>query len=70
MSECLPYERFKWLKNINEFDVMSIKEKSPIVYFLEVDLEYSDKLHWLQKNLLFQVIRCQNVVKKLLINMR
>ena len=45
MSECLPYGRFKWLKNINEFDVMSIKEKSPIVYFLEVDLEYSDKLH-------------------------
>ena len=22
MSEYLPYERFKWLKNVDEFDVM------------------------------------------------
>ena len=27
MSEYLPYERFKWLKNIDEFNVMSIHEK-------------------------------------------
>ena len=27
MSEYLPYERFQWLKNIDEFDVMSIKRK-------------------------------------------
>ena len=26
MSEYLPYEGFKWLKNIDEFDVMSINE--------------------------------------------
>ena len=45
MSEYLPYGGFKWLKNVDEFDVMSINEKSPIGYFLEVDLEYSDKLH-------------------------
>ena len=45
MSEYLPYEGFKWLKNVDEFDVMSISEKSPIGYFLEVDLEYSDELH-------------------------
>ena len=25
MSEYIPYERFKWLKNVDEFDVMSIK---------------------------------------------
>ena len=25
---------FKWLKNVDEFDVMSINEKSPIGYFL------------------------------------
>ena len=29
---------------------MSIKEKSPIGYFLEVDLEYSDKLHELHND--------------------
>ena len=27
MSEYLPYEGFKWLKNVDEFDVMSISEK-------------------------------------------
>ena len=45
MSEYLPYGEFKWLKNIDEFDVMSISEKSPIGYFLEVDLKYSDELN-------------------------
>ena len=48
MSEYLPYEAFKWLKNVDEFNVMSITEcnfigKSPIGYFLEVNLKYSDK---------------------------
>ena len=39
MSEYLRYERLKWLKNIDEFDVMSTNEKSPIGYLLEVDLK-------------------------------
>ena len=50
MSEYLPYKEFNWLKNIDEFDVMSISEKSPIGYFLEVDLEYPDKLHVLHND--------------------
>ena len=50
MSEYLLYEGFKWLKNVDKFDVMSINEKSPIGYFLEVDLEYSDKLHELHND--------------------
>ena len=41
----LPYERFEWLKNVDEFDMMSISEESPIGFFLEVDLKYPDKLH-------------------------
>ena len=45
MGEYLLYEGFKWLKNVDEFDVMSINEKSPVGYFLEVDLEHFDKLH-------------------------
>ena len=45
MSEYLPYGGFKWLKNIDEFDVMSVNEEGPIEYFLEFDLEFSDKLH-------------------------
>ena len=38
MSVCLPYERFKWLKNVDNLDVNSISEKNPIGYVLEVDL--------------------------------
>ena len=44
MSEYLPYKEFNWLKNIDEFDVMSISEKSPIGYLLQVDLKYPDEL--------------------------
>ena len=47
MSEYLPYEEFKWLKNVDEFDVMSISEKSLTGYLLEVDLGYSDELHYI-----------------------
>ena len=50
MSEYLPYEGFKWLKNVDEFDVTSISEKRPVGYFLEVDLEYPDELHKLQND--------------------
>ena len=50
LSGYLPYGRFKWLKNVDGFDVNSISEKSPIGYFLEVDLEYSDELHELHND--------------------
>ena len=42
MSEYLPYERFKWLKNFDKFDIMPISEKNPRGYFLEVDFEYPE----------------------------
>ena len=50
MSEYLPYDEFKWLKNIDELDVMSISGKSEIGYFLEVYLEYPDILHELHND--------------------
>ena len=50
MSRCFPYGWFKWLNNVDEVDVMSIIEKSPIAYFLQVDLEYPDKLHELHNH--------------------
>ena len=50
VSEYLPFGGFKWLKNVDGFDVNSISEKSPIGYFLEVDLEYSDELHELHND--------------------
>ena len=39
MSGYLPCGGFKWLKNVDGFDVNSVSEKSPIGYFLEVDLD-------------------------------
>ena len=50
MSSYLSYGGFKWLKNVDGFDVNSISEKSPIGYFLEVDLEYLDELHELHND--------------------
>ena len=50
MSEYLPYGGFKWLKNVDRFDVNSISEKSDTAYFLEVDLEYPDELHELHND--------------------
>ena len=50
MSEYLPYGKFKWLKNVDEFDVNWISEKSSIGSFPEVDLEYPNKLHELHND--------------------
>ena len=62
MSDYLPYGGFKWLKNIDEFDEMSISEKIPRGYFLDiylyiyilyifsVDLKYPDELHELHND--------------------
>ena len=45
LSEYLLYGWFKWLKTVDEVDVMSISEKSSIGYIYELDLEYPDELH-------------------------
>ena len=50
MSGYLPYGRFKCLENVDNFDVNSISEESPIGYILEVDLEYPDELHVLHND--------------------
>ena len=50
MSGYLPYGGFKWLKNVNHFDVNSISENSSIGFILEIDLEYSGKLHKLHND--------------------
>ena len=46
MSQYLLYGTFKLLKNVDEYDVNSISEKSPIGYILEADIsvEYLDEL--------------------------
>ena len=50
ISEYLPYGGFKWLKNVDGFDVMSISEESSIGYFIEGDLEYLHELHELHND--------------------
>ena len=50
MSGYLPYGGFKWLKNVDGFDVNLINEKRGIGCFLEVDVEYPDELHVLHND--------------------
>ena len=50
MSRYLPCDGFKWLKNVNKFDVNSISENSSIGYIFEVDFEYPDELHYLHND--------------------
>ena len=45
MSGCLPYDRFKWLKNVDNFDLNLVSEK-----ILKVDLEYPKELHVLHND--------------------
>ena len=45
---------FKWVEDLHEFDKGFIKncnEKSKEEYFLEVDIQYPEKLHNVQKDL-------------------
>ena len=76
VSEYLPYKKFEWLENIDEFNVMTINEKSVQDIFLKLILNilmnymnYTMIIHLLQKSLLLLMICFQNIVKKLLINM-
>ena len=50
MSEYLPYEGFKRLKNFDEFDVMSIGKESKIGFILKVYPEYPEKLQALHND--------------------
>ena len=43
MSEYLSYEGLEWLKNVDEFDVMSVSEKRLTGHYLEGDLKYPDE---------------------------
>ena len=68
MSEYLPYEGFKWLKNVDEFYVMSVNKKGPIGYLFEVDLKYHDGLHELDNDYPLapeKLAVCKNYCKKI-----
>ena len=46
----LPYGGFKWLKDVDNFDVNSISENSSVGYILKVDLEHPDELYALHND--------------------
>ena len=50
MSEYLPYVKFRWVKNVDGFEVISVDEKSDAGYLLEVNLDYPDELHELHND--------------------
>ena len=58
ISQYLPYGEFKWLKNVDEFDINLINKKSKLGYFFEVDLEYPDELHELHDDYLLVSEKC------------
>jgi len=45
MSKYLPNGDFKWVDNLDNFDVMNISDKSPKGYIVEDDLYYPKELH-------------------------
>ena len=48
MSEKLPVNNFKWTENTFQFNedfIKSYNEESDKGYFLEVDVQYREKLH-------------------------
>ena len=56
MSQKLPVNNFEWIKDTSKFNEDFIKnynEESDEGYFLEVDIQYLEKLHELQNDLLF-----------------
>lgn len=53
MSQYLPYEGFKWVYDVQNFNVNSIPDDSNEGYILEVDLVYPSELQDLQSDLPF-----------------
>ncbi|XP_076301197.1 uncharacterized protein LOC143219181 [Lasioglossum baleicum] len=45
MSQPLPYRDFRWVEDIENFNVESVPIDSPVGYILEVDLEYPSEIH-------------------------
>ena len=50
MTGYLPYGGFKWFRNVDNFGVNSISKKIPVVFILEVDLDYFEELHALHND--------------------
>ena len=73
MSQKLRVNNFEWIENTVQFDeglIKSCNEESDEGYFLEVDLQYPEKLHKLHNDLPFLLERTKiEIVKKLKANL-
>ena len=72
MSQKLPVNGFKWVKNLSKFNEIFIRnyyENSDKGYFLEVDIDYPKQLFNLHKDLPFLPEREKvNKIEKLICN--
>ena len=60
MSQKLPVNGFKWVEDISEFNedfVKSFNDESDEGHFLEVDIQYPEKIHNLHNDLPFLLVR-------------
>ena len=65
MSQKLPVNDFKWVEDISEVDgsfINSYNEESYEGYFLEVDVQYLEKLHDLHNDLPFLAERMKSLL--------
>ena len=73
MLQKLPVNNFEWIKGTPQFNEVFIKnhnEETDEGYFLEVDLQYLEKLHELHNDLPFLPERMKiEKVKKLVANL-
>ena len=73
MSETLPVNRFEWIEDTSQFNEDFMKNYNEEIdegYFLEVDVQYSEKLHEIHSDLPFLAERIKfEKVEKLVTNL-
>ena len=60
VSQKLPVNDFKWVEDISEFNedfVKTFNDESDEGHFLEVDVQYPEKIHNLHNDLPFLLVR-------------
>ncbi|XP_076666354.1 uncharacterized protein LOC143367959 [Andrena cerasifolii] len=64
MCQPLPYAKFQWVEDVENFDVSSIAVDSPTGYILEIDLEYPQRLYDAHADLPFCPTRAKPPVSR------
>ena len=74
MSQKLPVNNFEWINHISQFNecfIKTYKEESDKGYFIEVHIQYTEKLHEIHNHLPFLPGRMEiKKVQKLAANLR